>query len=169
MFEHMFDTEKRGRLSPAAVTAPAGVFIAGYLSTLEDSHLDGYDRITMLRAHQRLASHYQALVYRDMVEVYKAIAVEEDEDDPELAIEAAAGCPRVYAGKRPVCWLTGFGDSSVDFVLRFWINDPREGLTNIRGKVLLAVWDTFQEHGINIPFPHREVIMKTPVEVSSKA
>jgi small-conductance mechanosensitive channel len=84
----------------------------------------------------------------------------------ELAIEAAAGCPRVFSGKRPVCWLTGFGDSSVDFVLRFWINDPREGLTNIRGKVLLAVWDAFQEHGINIPFPHREVIMRTPVEVT---
>ena len=87
----------------------------------------------------------------------------------ELAIEAAVGCPRVYAGKRPVCWLTGFGDSSVDFVLRFWINDPREGLTNIRGKVLLAVWDAFQEHGVKIPFPHREVIMRTPVEVASKA
>ena len=83
----------------------------------------------------------------------------------KLAIEAAAACPRVHAGKRPVCWLTGFGDSSVDFVLRFWINDPREGLTNIRGTVLLALWDAFQEHGINIPFPHREVIMKTPVEV----
>ena len=74
-----------------------------------------------------------------------------------------------FVTKQPVCWLTGFGDSSVDFVLRFWINDPREGLTNIRGKVLLAVWDTFQEHGIKIPFPHREVIMKTPVEVSGSA
>ena len=85
-----------------------------------------------------------------------------------LAIEAAAACPRVYTGKTPVCWLTGFGDSSLDFVLRFWINDPREGLTNIRGKVLLAVWDAFKERGINIPFPHREIIMRTPVEVSSK-
>jgi small-conductance mechanosensitive channel len=56
--------------------------------------------------------------------------------------------------KRPVYWLTDFGDSSVDFVQRFWINDPREGLINIRGKVLLAVWDTLQEHDINIPFPH---------------
>ena len=87
----------------------------------------------------------------------------------KLAIEAAAACPRVHAGKRPVCWLTGFGDSSVDFVLRFWIDDPREGLTNIRGKVLLSVWDTFQEHGVNIPFPHRELIMKTPVEISGNS
>lgn len=86
-----------------------------------------------------------------------------------LAIEAAAQCKRVYARKRPVCWLTAFGDSSLDFVLRFWIEDPREGLTNIRGTVLLALWDTFKEHGIKIPYPHREVIMKTPVEVSGEA
>lgn len=86
-----------------------------------------------------------------------------------LAIEAAAQCKRVYAGKRPVCWLTAFGDSSLDFVLRFWIEDPREGLTNIRGIVLLALWDAFKEQGIRIPYPHREVIMKTPVEVTGEA
>ena len=69
---------------------------------------------------------------------------------------------------RLICWLTGFGDSSLDFVLRFWITDPREGLTNIRGQVLLALWDTFKEHDIKIPFPHREVIMRSPVEIHSK-
>jgi small-conductance mechanosensitive channel len=83
-----------------------------------------------------------------------------------LAVAAAAGCRRVHSGKKPVCWLTGFGDSSLDFVLRFWITDPREGLTNIRGVVLLALWDTFKEHGVHIPYPHREVIMKTPVTIS---
>jgi small-conductance mechanosensitive channel len=82
-----------------------------------------------------------------------------------LAIEAAAGCARVFPGKKPVCWLTAFGDSSLNFILRFWINDPREGLTNIRGVVLLALWDTFKEHGVHIPYPHREVIMKTPVRI----
>jgi small-conductance mechanosensitive channel len=83
-----------------------------------------------------------------------------------LAIEAATKCQRVFAGKQPVCWLIAFGDSSLKFILRFWIDDPREGLTNIRGVVLLALWDTFKAHGIRIPYPHREVIMKTPVEVS---
>ncbi len=83
-----------------------------------------------------------------------------------LAIEAASEVDRVDGTMRPpVCWLTAFGDSSLDFVLRFWISDPQQGLTNIRGKVLLALWDKFKEHGVGIPFPHREVIMKTPVEV----
>lgn len=78
----------------------------------------------------------------------------------ELAIAAATSVGRVEAGRRPVCWLTDFGDSSLNFVLRFWIHDPQQGLTNVRGRVLLALWDTFGENGIDIPYPHREIIMK---------
>ncbi len=86
-----------------------------------------------------------------------------------LAIEAAASVDRVDGDRnRPVCWMTEFGDSSLNFKLRFWINDPQNGLTNIRGTVLLALWDTLKENGIKIPFPHREVIMKSPVTVMSQ-
>ena len=90
--------------------------------------------------------------------------------DPHLVtrivIEATKGVKRVNTTRnQPVCWLTGFGDSSLDFKCRFWINDPQNGLTNIRGQVLLAIWDTFKEHEIGIPFPHREIIMRTPVEI----
>ena len=67
---------------------------------------------------------------------------------------------RVEADRRPVCWLTDFGKSSLDFVLRFWIHDPQQGLTNVRGKVLLALWDTFKENGIrhslSAPRDHHE-------------
>jgi small-conductance mechanosensitive channel len=84
-----------------------------------------------------------------------------------LAIEAAGSVDRVDSTvKKPVCWMTEFGDSSLNFLLRFWIDDPQGGLTNIRGKVLLALWDKFKEHGIQIPFPHREVIMKTPITIT---
>ena len=82
-----------------------------------------------------------------------------------IAIAAAASVERVDGSFRPpVCWLTAFGDSSLDFLLRFWISDPQDGLTNIRGKALMALWDAFEEHGIAIPYPHREVIMKTPAD-----
>ncbi|WP_407491767.1 mechanosensitive ion channel family protein [Pseudooceanicola sp. MF1-13] len=84
-------------------------------------------------------------------------------DDPHLvrriAIEAAQGVERVLSSKPPVCHIVGFGDSSVDYILRFWIRDPTGGLTNIRGNVYLALWDAFQAHGISIPFPQREVRM----------
>ena len=82
-------------------------------------------------------------------------------DDPhkvrKLAIEAALGVSRVLKTRAPVCHIVGFGDSSVDYILRFWIRDPTDGLTNIRGNVFLALWDTFKENGISIPFPQREV------------
>jgi len=82
-----------------------------------------------------------------------------------VAIEAATTVPRVVDAQMPACWLTAFGDSSLEFLLRFWIRDPQNGLTNVRGSVLLAVWDAFKTNGIDIPYPHREVIMKTPVKV----
>lgn len=82
-------------------------------------------------------------------------------DDPhsvrKLAIEAASSVDRVLSSKPPVCHIVGFGDSSVDYILRFWITDPTGGLTNIRGNVYLALWDKFREHDISIPFPQREV------------
>ena len=85
-------------------------------------------------------------------------------DDPhkvrELAIEAATTVERVLDyPKRPVCHIVGFGDSSVDYILRFWIKDPTGGLTNIRGGVYLALWDAFKANNISIPFPQREVRM----------
>ena len=84
-------------------------------------------------------------------------------DDPhvvrQLAIDAATGVERVLDHRPPVCHIVGFGDSSVDSILRFWIEDPTGGLTNIRGKVFLALWDTFKENNISIPFPQREVRM----------
>ena len=82
-------------------------------------------------------------------------AIEASFDQP---IEAAASVDRVDSKvKAPVCWMTEFGDSSLNFKLRFWIDDPQQGLTNIRGKVLLALWDIFKEHGIGIPFPQQDV------------
>ncbi|MGO4916729.1 mechanosensitive ion channel family protein [Pseudogemmobacter sp. W21_MBD1_M6] len=77
----------------------------------------------------------------------------------KLAVEAANGVDRVLKDRTAVCHIVGFGDSSVDYILRFWIRDPTGGLTNIRGNVYLALWDVFKENGISIPFPQREVRM----------
>ncbi|WP_170575372.1 mechanosensitive ion channel family protein [Ruegeria atlantica] len=84
-------------------------------------------------------------------------------DDPHkvraTAVRSVKTVARVLSGgsHEPVCHIIGFGDSSVDYVLRFWISDPTKGLTNIRGNVYLALWDAFQEEDISLPFPQREV------------
>ena len=83
----------------------------------------------------------------------------------ELAVAAAQSAERVLKTPVPVCHFVEFGDSSLNFVLRFWIRDPSDGVVNIKGKVMLALWDTFKENGVAIPFPHREVLFRTPLEV----
>lgn len=82
-----------------------------------------------------------------------------------LAREAAAGVARVLPAPAPVCHITGFGESSIDFVLRFWIEDAQNGLTNVRGDVLLALWDALKAANIDIPFPQRDITVRGPVEV----
>ncbi|WP_296419886.1 mechanosensitive ion channel family protein [Pseudooctadecabacter sp.] len=87
----------------------------------------------------------------------------------KLAIEAAGSVDRVLDFRPPVCHIVGFGDSSVDYILRFWIRDPTGGLTNIRGNVYLALWDAFEANGISIPFPQREVKVLEGSELGHKA
>jgi hypothetical protein len=66
-----------------------GLELAGWLMAFSDEPISGYDRIVVLRAHQRLASHYAAQVLRDMAEVSAAF-VAEDGVNVESADEYAA-------------------------------------------------------------------------------
>jgi small-conductance mechanosensitive channel len=75
----------------------------------------------------------------------------------KIVVEAAKAVPRVAGDPSPVCHIVGFGDSSIDFITRFWIRDPSKGLTNIRGAVYLAIWDALKANGVEIPYPKRDV------------
>lgn len=77
----------------------------------------------------------------------------------EIAVAAAKRPARVVATPAPLCLLMEFGDSSLNFVLRFWIKDAEAGVSNVQGQVMLALWDAFKENGIQIPYPHREVYL----------
>ncbi|HUC09945.1 MAG TPA: mechanosensitive ion channel domain-containing protein [Stellaceae bacterium] len=75
----------------------------------------------------------------------------------EVAIDVAKQTRRVLAWPAPLCHVTGFGDSAVNMLLLFWIDDPVNGVINIKGDVLLALWDAFHKHNIEFPFPQRDV------------
>jgi small-conductance mechanosensitive channel len=79
-----------------------------------------------------------------------------------VALEAATETPRVLDDPAPKCLLIEFGDSSVNFQLRVWIADAQNGVQNVKSAVMLAVWDKFQEHGIEIPYPQRDVYLHRP-------
>src|SRR6266516_3977322 len=84
-----------------------------------------------------------------------------------VAVEAAAAAPRVLAEPAPVCHFVAFGSKSLDFMLRFWIDDPVAGITNVRGLVLLALWDAFKREGIEIPSPIQDVRLADPARAAA--
>jgi small-conductance mechanosensitive channel len=87
-----------------------------------------------------------------------------------LAIEAAQQTRRVVASPAPVCHITEFGDNAVNLLLRFWIEDPANGVKNVTGEVYLALWDSFREHRIELPYPQREIrIREWPASLSRPA
>ncbi|MBB4658010.1 mechanosensitive ion channel domain-containing protein [Parvularcula dongshanensis] len=79
----------------------------------------------------------------------------------KLVEAAALDTPRVLARPAPKCNMTEFGDSSVNFELRFWINDPMNGVSNVRSDILFRVWEAFAENGIEIPFPQRDLHIRS--------
>ena len=83
----------------------------------------------------------------------------------DLVLEAATGVSRVLEAPRPVCLLKGFGDNSVNLELRVWLNDPQNGLGQVRSNLLWGIWQRFHEHGIELPFPQRDLYLKSMPEV----
>ena len=79
----------------------------------------------------------------------------------KLCIEAALKVPRVQREPEPKVQLMAFADSSVNLELRIWVDDPEQGRANIISEVLLNVWDSFHEHGISIPYPQRDLHVKS--------
>ncbi|HBC55265.1 MAG TPA: mechanosensitive ion channel protein MscS [Alphaproteobacteria bacterium] len=89
-----------------------------------------------------------------------------------LGIEAANETDRILTEPKPNCFIRGFGDSSVDLILRFWLHDPKDGVANLKGAVLLALWDKLHENNIEIPFPQRDLHLRSaeplPVRLDDK-
>jgi len=81
---------------------------------------------------------------------------------PQLC-SAVAGVPRVLPDPGPAALLTAFAADGLELTLAFWIADPHNGQGNVRSAVNLAVLQTLQTAGVEIPFPQR-VIRQLPGE-----
>jgi len=83
------------------------------------------------------------------------------QDDPELAMalmeQAARETERVLTDPSPAARLMGFGDNGINLELRLWVNDPENGVNNVRSDAYLRIWRAFRTAGISIPYPQRDV------------
>ncbi|WP_336985925.1 mechanosensitive ion channel family protein [Altererythrobacter aquiaggeris] len=79
----------------------------------------------------------------------------------KLMLEAAGSVSRILKVPAPKVWLDAYGDSSVNFIIQCWIRDPEDGVGNIKSAVLKTLWQLFQENKIEIPFPQRDLNLRS--------
>jgi small-conductance mechanosensitive channel len=86
-------------------------------------------------------------------------------DDPEHAMQVMLDCakasPRVLDEPAPTVRLTQLADNGIEMQLRFWIADPANGFAGVKSDVNVAIWRAFKREGISIPFPQRDVHIKS--------
>lgn len=70
----------------------------------------------------------------------------------------AATVPRVLAKPAPKGLLLRYNDSAITYAIRYWIEDPMNGIS-VASEVGIAVWNAFSREGIEIPYPQRVLHM----------
>ncbi len=74
-----------------------------------------------------------------------------------LMVEAGVAHPRALREPYPVALITGLAESGINLELGVWVGDPDQGLAALRSDLFAAIWQAFRAHGIEVPFPQREV------------
>jgi small-conductance mechanosensitive channel len=74
----------------------------------------------------------------------------------DLLIQAAEEEKAVIAHPPPTVVFTQFGDSSIDFELRVWIDDPWQ-IPVVRSALYFSIWYRLKKAGVEIPFPQRDL------------
>ncbi|MEM7327207.1 MAG: mechanosensitive ion channel domain-containing protein [Pseudomonadota bacterium] len=77
----------------------------------------------------------------------------------DLVQKGAMETDRVLARPAPKCLVMEFGDEAIEIEVRFWINDPENGVSNVSSAVMLNIWDKFREAGIDIPLRHEDILI----------
>jgi potassium-dependent mechanosensitive channel len=77
-----------------------------------------------------------------------------------LLVEVAGSNPGVMRDPKPSAFFVGFGDSALNFELRFWAA-RQESWFQLKSDVTTSVAKALQEAGIEIPFPQRDLHVRS--------
>jgi small-conductance mechanosensitive channel len=79
----------------------------------------------------------------------------------ELLLEIARRHPDVLTEPAPDVIFVEFADSSLNFELRVFTEHQVQTPSKLKSDLLFAIFKTFSEHGIEIPFPQRDLHLKS--------
>lgn len=91
-----------------------------------------------------------------LVELSVGVAYDSDIEQVIEILTAAISKSGLVANKpAPQIGIDGFGDSSVDLIVRLWANTDKVIATKLA--INQVIWDQLQANDVEIPFPQREV------------
>ncbi len=93
--------------------------------------------------------------------VYRSIIVGANYNcDPQQVIkvllEVADNNPNILTYPRPVAFALEFGDSSINFELKFWLDAPLI-TKRVTSSLICDIWKSFKKNNIQIPYPQRDL------------
>lgn len=77
-----------------------------------------------------------------------------------LLLESAAQNKNISSFPKPFVRFNDFGDSSLDFQIYFWVRESFV-VENTKSEIRFAIDDAFRQHGVQIPFPQRDLHIKS--------
>lgn len=88
-------------------------------------------------------------------QVLVSAAYHHDPEEVIALLEATARSQkRILPNPAPKGLLLRYGDSSIDYALRFWIANPMDNVS-ICSEVQAGIWRAFRDRDIEIPFPQQ--------------
>lgn len=122
----------------------------------------GLDGVEALVPNEQIISNvvqnHSFTVTRGRAKVAVQVAYSADvELAMQLMLDAAKDIARVIQEPPPSTALVNFAADGMDLEMGFWVDDPSQGTQGIKSEINLKIWRSFREHGIEIPYPQREV------------
>jgi small-conductance mechanosensitive channel len=87
----------------------------------------------------------------------------------KILLDAAKQEQMVANYQEPAVRFIEYGDSSINFILLFWIDVRKTARRRVKSSLYFKIFDEFKKAGIEIPFPQRELHLRNGNTIVAKA
>jgi small-conductance mechanosensitive channel/drug/metabolite transporter superfamily protein YnfA len=99
-------------------------------------------------------------------EIVVGVAYGTDLKKAKLLIkEVLVNTRQVLKNPEPIIWVTNFGESSIDFSIKYWVSHFIYA-NDIKSDLIIAIDDIFRNNGILIPFPQRDIHLQSEKQIA---
>jgi small-conductance mechanosensitive channel len=124
---------------------------------------DNYDML--IPSKEIVGGHIINWTFRDsVVRIRIDVGVGYNADPPhvkEVLLKVASDSELILDEPQAEVWLDGFGDSSVNFQLLVHYDCRNVSPMRLKGRINFTIWEALQAADIEIPFPQRDIHVRT--------